>query len=152
MPDGNCLFNAVATSHELVRAHRLLAASAVRRRARQLRAQAMDVLCPNGRPSKVIASMRYCRNSAALENTSATQFSKPRGIRPAQLCAVRRYKPIFIGARFSSHRASTCTSVLVGWLLSRSPAIALSLSSPSLPLSLAPLLPLQLYVPAKAKI
>ena len=54
LPDGNCLFNAIAVSKALnvPTGARLLSTTEVRREARQLRLAANDFLCPRGVPSK----------------------------------------------------------------------------------------------------
>ena len=52
-PDGDCLFSAVALSAALVDNQPSLArARAVRTAAARLRSEAMDLLCPNGRPDE----------------------------------------------------------------------------------------------------
>eukprot|EP01052_Picozoa_sp_SAG31_P002959 SAG31_NODE_108_length_24741_cov_6.933041_11_plen_239_part_00 len=54
LPDGNCLFNAIAVSQHLNTPvnPRLLSPREVQREARKLRTAANDFLCPRGRPSK----------------------------------------------------------------------------------------------------
>lgn len=50
--DGNCLFSSIAISHAAVTAGDVPSISAVSKRARKLRMQANDLLCPNGCPSE----------------------------------------------------------------------------------------------------
>ncbi len=50
--DGNCLFASIAVSHAVATTGELPSAAAVAERARALRLQANDLLCPGGQPSE----------------------------------------------------------------------------------------------------
>jgi hypothetical protein len=50
-PDGNCLFHAVGVAHAIVTGQPQPTPSAGSRRARELRLQANDMLCPGGAPA-----------------------------------------------------------------------------------------------------
>ncbi len=50
--DGNCLFASIAVSHAVATTGKLPSATAVVERARTLRLQANDLLCPGGQPSE----------------------------------------------------------------------------------------------------
>lgn len=49
--DGNCLFSSIAVSHGFATSGAVPGAAAFAKRARQLRLQANDLLCPGGDPS-----------------------------------------------------------------------------------------------------